>query len=58
MSSYRLQQNLGQIDHNLYHHPFDDVICKPPIQVISFEILTNIFVSVSDVRGLVFISLC
>ena len=24
-------QNLGQIDHNLHNHVFDDVICKPPI---------------------------
>ena len=30
--SYRPYQNLGQIDHNLHSHAFDDVICKPPIQ--------------------------
>ena len=29
--SYRLYQNLGQIDHNLHSYVFDDVICKPPI---------------------------
>ena len=28
---YRPYQNLGQIDHNLHNHVFDDVICKPPI---------------------------
>ena len=27
---YRPHQNLGQIDHNLHNHAFDDVICKPP----------------------------
>ena len=27
--SYRPGQNLGQIDHNLHNHVFDDVICKP-----------------------------
>ena len=26
-------QNLGQIDHNLHNHVFDDVICKPPIVI-------------------------
>ena len=30
--SYRPYQNLGQIDHNLHNHVFDDVICKPPIE--------------------------
>ena len=30
MRSYSLYQNLGQIDHNLHNHVFDDVICKPP----------------------------
>ena len=29
--SHRSYQNLGQIDHNLHSHVFDDVICKPPI---------------------------
>ena len=29
--SYKLCQNLGQIDLNLHDHVFDDVICKPPI---------------------------
>ena len=27
---------LGQIDHNLHNHAFDDVICKPPIEIIDF----------------------
>ena len=29
--SYRPYQDLGQIDHNLHNHAFDDIICKPPI---------------------------
>ena len=29
--SYRLYQNLGQVDHNLHNQGFDDVICKLPI---------------------------
>ena len=33
--SYRPYQNLGQIDHNLHDHVFDDVICKPPIEKYS-----------------------
>ena len=27
----RPYQSLEQIDHDLYDHVFDDVICKPPI---------------------------
>ena len=34
--SYRPYKNLGQIDHDLHNHVFDDVICKPPI-AIKFE---------------------
>ena len=29
--SCRSYQNLGQIDHNLQNHAFDDVICNQPI---------------------------
>ena len=29
MKSCSPYQNLGQIDHNLHNHVFDDVICKP-----------------------------
>ena len=32
--SYRPYQNLGQIAHNLHDYVLDDVICKPPIEVI------------------------
>ena len=27
-------QNLGQIDHNLHGHVFDDIICKPLISIL------------------------
>ena len=33
--SNRPYQDLGQIDHNLHDHVFDDVICKPPISAIN-----------------------
>ena len=29
--SYRPYKNLGQIDHNLHNHVFDDIICKTRI---------------------------
>ena len=35
--SNRPYQNLGQIDHNLHNHVFDDVICKPPIRKLGFQ---------------------
>ena len=31
VGSCRPYQNLGQIDHNLHNHVFDDIISKPPI---------------------------
>ena len=31
---YRSYQNLGQVNHNFYNHVFDDVRCKPPIQLL------------------------
>ena len=36
--SHRPYQNLGQIDHNLHDHVFDDVISKPPITNIPFHL--------------------
>ena len=43
---YRLHQNLGQFNHNLYNHFFDDVIYKPPIRNVisrrSSKVLTLI----------------
>ena len=36
LRSYKPYQNLGQIDHCLHNHKFDDIICKPPI-AIKFE---------------------
>ena len=31
---HRPYQNLGQIDHNLHDHIFDDVMSKPPIEIM------------------------
>ena len=39
LGSYGPYQNLGQIDHNLHNRVFDDVICKPPIQISEFGTL-------------------
>ena len=39
--SYRLQQNLGQIDHILHSHVFADVICKQPIVLPYISLITK-----------------
>ena len=36
--SYRQYLNLGQIDHNLHNHVFDDVLCKPPIPELFHDV--------------------
>ena len=35
---YKPHQNLGQIDQNLPNHVFDDVICKPSIDISSIVV--------------------
>ena len=54
MWSYRPYQNLGQIDHNLHNHFFDDVFtrmqttnfqfCKFRVSLVALECLSKNFI--------------
>ena len=40
--SYKPYKDLGQIDHNLHNHVFDDIICKTSIHNVKFHLSSDL----------------